>query len=57
MEAQKLLEAYENQAEDPSIRENHMWQAMQNDPKMYVSSEEGLEKYLHYLKQLGVAKT
>lgn len=33
-----------------------MWQAMQNDPKMYVSSEEGLEKYLHYLKQLGVAK-
>ena len=56
MEAQKLLEAYENQAEDPSIRENHMWQAMQNDPKMYVSSEEGLEKYLHYLKQLGVAK-
>lgn len=28
----------------------------QNDPKMYVSSEEGLEKYLHYLKQLGVAK-
>lgn len=56
MKAQKLLEAYENQAEDPSIRENHMWQAMQNDPKMYVSSEEGLEKYLHYLKQLGVAK-
>lgn len=56
MEAQKLLEAYENQASDPSIRENHMWQAMQNDPKMYVSSEEGLDKYLHYLKQLGVAK-
>ncbi|MFQ7717225.1 MAG: hypothetical protein ACLRIT_12510 [Blautia sp.] len=33
MEAQKLLEAYENQAEDPSIRENHMWQAMQNEPE------------------------
>ena len=32
-----------------------MWEAMQNTPKLYVSTEDGLKKYLHYIKNLNIA--
>lgn len=54
-EAVKLLEAYKSQEKDPSVRADHMWQAMQRGPKMYLATEEGLQKYLRYLKQLSIA--
>ena len=53
--AEKLLEEYAAEPSDTSVRKDHMWEAMQNTPKLYVSTEDGLKKYLHYIKNLNIA--
>lgn len=55
-QAEYIKEWYEKVSGDDKVREDHLWEAMRNDPKMYLGTEEGLKKYLNYLKNLNVAE-
>lgn len=54
-EAQRMQEQYAQLQADPTLRAGHKWQAMKQDPKLYIAAEEGLWEYLRYLKQLNIA--